>query len=227
MNSRKVLWIVGVVVLVGALIAGANYYFVRQMPDLDRPFTPAERYPESIRQESIQKVESAIAELRENPELVSRWLELAVYRKGADDYEGAEDIWLYMTYTWPAEPTAYGNLADLYQSVLVEPRKAEKYWKKYIEVAPANYDIGAYRSLHDLYRTKLSNPDRAREILLQALKENPETTDLIIPLAVFERMQGNVDAARMYFTQAKEIADKLGNTSLSSILNEELKALEQ
>ena len=215
----------GVLVLLGALGAGAYWIEGSRMPDLDRPFTPAERYPEDIRQMSRDKVNAATAELRENPDLINRWLEIAVYRKGADDFEGAEEIWVYLTRKWPNEPTAYANLADLYQSVLNEPRKAERYLKKYIDVAPEGYAVSAYRNLHDLYRTKLASPEKARDILLQGLEAYPNETDLLVPLAVFERDRGNTEEARTFFARAKNIADRLGNTALSQILAEELRKL--
>jgi tetratricopeptide (TPR) repeat protein len=221
-HARKLVWVLGVVVLIVAAVFGVQYFTARQMPDLDRPFTPAERFPESIREESINNVNAAIAELKDNPDLISRWLQIAVYRKGADDFEGAEEIWLYLTHKWPDDPTAYANLADLYQSVLNEPQKAETYWKKYLKVAPEGYDISGYRSLHDLYRTKLANPEKARAILLEGIEEHPDTTDLLIPLAVFERDNGSKEEAMKYFIEAQRVAESLGNTALVDLLAEEL-----
>ncbi len=224
-TQRKLLWALGIIVLLGSICAGWYWFDMNRVPDLDRPFTPAERYPESIRQESINRVNAAIAELRENPELVSRWLEVAVYRKGADDYEGAEEIWRYMTRKWPEDATAYGNLANLYQDELNKPEKAARYWKKYLKVAPQGYDVAGYRALHDLYRTKLADRESAKNILLEGLAKYPENTDLLIPLAVFERDGGSKEEAVNYFTEAKKVADSTNNAALSAILAEELQKL--
>lgn len=216
----------GAVILLALIAGGAGYYYSStRMPDLDRPFTPAERFPEDIRQQSIERVNAATAELRKNPDLISRWLEIAVYRKGADDFKGAEEIWKYLTRKWPEDATAYGNLADLYQSVLDKPKSAEQYWKKYLEVVPKDYNIAAYRSLHDLYRTKLDSPEKAREILGRGIEEHPEETGLIVALAVFERDQENTEEARALFLRARDIAIRVGNTALSDILAEELQKL--
>lgn len=223
--TLKLLWGIGAPVIVGVFALGYFYTAVPRIPPLDRPFTPASRYPEDIRQLSIDKVNAATAELRENPDLVSRWLEIAVYRKGADDFDGAEEIWIYMTKKWPGDPTAYANLANLYQLELNKPRAAARYWRKYIEIVPEGYRVAGYRSLHDLYRTKLADEDKARDVLLEGLARYPDSTDLMVPLAVFERDRGNLDEARTYFTQAKDIADRLGNAALSSILAEELEKL--
>ena len=222
-RNTPVLVIAGLVLT--AAIAGGAYFFTRepQIPDLDRQFTPLARFPQDIQDEAKRKVESAIAELRENPDLVSRWLEVAVYRKNADDFDGAEKIWLYLTSRWPEDPVAYNNLADLYQNYTKDYDRAEKYWRTLIGLQPAN--IPAYRNLHDLYKDKLADLKAAESILREGLERNPRTLDLLIPLAIFKRERGRQEEARALFTEAKEEALQQGKEALAELLQGELQNL--
>lgn len=225
LTGKRLLIIAGVLVLVLLGVGAGSYLYLKEpsIPDLGRPFVPASRLPKDIQDESIKKVASATAELRENPERISRWLEVAVYRKNADDLEGAEEIWVYLTSHWPDNPIPYNNLADLYQNYTNEPRRAEDYWRKLITLRPDH--IPAYRNLHDLYRTKLADDPQAEAILREGLEKNPGILDLLIPLAIFERDRGKTDAALAHFEEAKKGADTQGNKQLAGLLQGEIDKL--
>lgn len=181
MENRNFLYSSIILALIVAF--GAGYYFFggNRMPNLDRPFTPRADLPESIQKEASDRVAAATQGLRENPDTLVLWLELAVYRKGANDLEGAEEIWLYAVQKWPEDPVAYNNLADLYQNYLNNYTKAEVYWRKLIERTPRN--TAAYRNLSDLYRYKLDDLQKARAILEEGLEKNPNHPDLVNYLA--------------------------------------------
>ena len=170
-----------VIVLVAAFLAGYYFFGGNRVPNLDRPFTPRADLPESIQKEASDRVAAATQGLRENPDTLVLWLELAVYRKGANDLEGAEEIWLYATQKWPEDPVSYNNLADLYQNYLNDNGKAELDWRKRIGLTPQN--AGGYRNLSDLYRYKLNDMGRARTILEEGLEKNPNHPDLVNYLA--------------------------------------------
>ncbi len=68
-----------------------------------------------------------IAALSKNAQDYNAWMNLAVINKIAGDYHSAEAIWLYVTKAWPQSPTAFSNLADLYQNFLHDPAKAKLY----------------------------------------------------------------------------------------------------
>lgn len=228
MNIRPVFFLSALATVI--LLGGGLYFLATTLnpsaPDLDRPFTPLSTHPESIQEDARAKVKNAVAQLSENPELTSAWLELAVYRKGAGDYEGAEEIWLYMTRHWPEDVVAYGNLADLYQNYLDRPKTAEAYWRKILDIRTDLVPV--YRNLHDLYRTKLNDSQKARAILEQGLsviEEARDKIDLLVPLAIFERDQGNLERAREHFIAAKQMADFIGQVELAGLLQAELDKL--
>lgn len=177
MENRNFLYGGIILALIGAFAAGYYFFGSSQTPDLDRPFTPRADLPESIQKEASDRVAAATQGLRENPDTLVLWLELAVYRKGANDLEGAEEIWAYAVRKWPEDPVAYNNLADLYQNYLGNYQKAEVYWRKLIELTPTN--IAVYRNLSDLYRYKLNDMEKARAILEEGLEKNPNHPDLV------------------------------------------------
>ena len=174
---KRVAFISVAVLCIGALAWGGYTYVNRPpaMPDLDLRFTPRADLPQVIRDESVQRVAAAAAELRDNPDLISRWLEIASQRKGANHFEGAEEILLYAAFRWPDDAVVLNNLADLYQNYLNEYRKAEAYWQKLIALEPEN--ISAYRNLADLYRFKTTEYPKAIATLEKALAIATESGD--------------------------------------------------
>ncbi len=212
-------------VLILAVAGAAWYLLLRETtPDLDYPYTPRADLPESVQEESAAKVAQAKTELRDNPELMSRWLELAAQYKGVYDYEFAEEIYLYVIEKWPEEVTAYGNLADMYRYELKQYDDSVTYWRKVVALKPDF--IAAYRELHYLYRYNIES-DASTMIapLEEGLVANPNNTDLLIPFANYYRDVAKDNAkAREYFLKARAAAAALGNTRLVGQIDAELKA---
>lgn len=227
--QKKTIAVAGIIVALLFVACGGAYYYLTQynsMPNLDRPFEPRADLPESIREESRQKVATAIEKLKADPSLINNWLEVAVYRKSAGDYQGAEEIWKYLTVQWPQDTVAYNNLADLYQNYLNRPGEAEYYWRKFLSLVPTS--VPAYRNLHDLYRTRLNDLERAEAILEEGLsvtEEARDRIDLLVPLAIFQRDHGKLEEARENFDTAKQMADFIGKVELAGLLQAEIEKL--
>lgn len=145
-------------------------------PNLDRPYTPPKDAPASIQAEDKTAVAAAIAELKKTPDSITNWLQLALYRKNAGDYAGAEEIWDYATKVWQSDIVSYNNLADLYQNYLRDYSKAILYWNKVISLKPDT--ISAYINLATLYRIHLEDTAKAKTTLQAGLKANPNNSDL-------------------------------------------------
>lgn len=211
------------------IVAGLGWYvFLREtMPDLDHTYTPRADLPQDIQDESAAKVAQAVADLRDNPGLISRWLELAAQFKGIYDYEFAEEVYRYVIRQWPEDVTAYGNLADMYRYELKRYDDSAVYWRKVIALKPDF--ISAYRELHFLYRYNIESTEAvAVQPLMEGLTANPGATDLLIPLANYYRDVVKDNAkARHYFTEARAAASEAGNTRLVGQIDEELRALPQ
>ncbi len=146
-------------------------------PDLNRPYTPPESTPADVQASDKKAVSDAVVQLKSNPNQLDYWLQLALYRKNANDFSGAEEIWLYCVARWPTDPVAYNNLADLYQNYLHEYPKAVAYWDKLMAVQPEN--ISAYVNLAALYNSNLHDPTNAKATIGKGLKANPNNPDLL------------------------------------------------
>jgi tetratricopeptide (TPR) repeat protein len=220
--------IVGVVVI---LIIVVGFYMIftkaEDMPDLDRPFTTLETYPDDIRVQMEESYASAVAELKDDPTLKSRWLEIAVLRKNADDFEGAEEIWLYISTSerWEDDTTALNNLGDLYQYYLKDFAKAEEMLRTSLMRNSA--EIAVYKNLHDLYRYRhQQETDLAEKVLLEGLEKNPENSiDLLVTLALYYKDTDRFEDARTRLLEARGLAETTGDSSYLKVVNTELSTL--
>ncbi len=224
-NKKAPVLVIAVVVL--ALLGGAYYAWHNRNPEvavLNKPFIVPDRFDPTIKAEMEAKVKQATEDLRANPELKNSWLEIAVYRKAIEDYDGAEAIWLHVADHWPEDTIAFNNLGDLYANYLKDYPRAEKYLLKTVELKP-DY-IPGYRNLYDLYHNNYKqDTNAATDILLKGLEKNPKSTDLLISLAVHYKETGKTEEARTYFEKALTEAKAEGNTSLETTLRAELAAL--
>jgi hypothetical protein len=145
-------------------------------PDLNRAYTPPSNLPANVQADSKKAVAAAVKQLKIDPNHLAYWLQLAVYRKGAGDYAGAEEIWVYCTKVWPKDPLSYQNLGDLYGNYLHDYPKAVAYWTKGSELEPKN--ISVYLSLATVQNVNMHDTAAARATLEAGLKANPGNVDL-------------------------------------------------
>lgn len=152
-----------------------------QKPNLDRPYTPLSTLPQNVQNDNKKLVATAVTQLKFDPNGIAYWLQLAGLRKGANDFAGAEEIWVYATKRWPKDPIAYNNLADLYENYLHDYTKAKIYWNQLIALSPDN--ISAYLNLATMYNINLKDTVSAKATLQAGLKANPNSTELKNALA--------------------------------------------
>lgn len=124
---------------------------------------------------------------KDNPEHIAAWLQVAILKKAIGDYEGARDIWLYVTAARPHEATAFFNLGDLYTNYLKDYASAEKNYQNAIKAEPKN--AMGYLGLSELYvffyKEKAA---QAEQILKQGIAANPGDVNLQKALArLYER----------------------------------------
>lgn len=114
---------------------------------------------------------------KESPEYIAAWLQTAILKKTIEDYEGARDIWIYVTIARPREATAFLNLGDLYTNYLKDYPKAEKNYQGAIKAEPKN--VMGYLGLSDLYiffyKEKAA---QAEQVLKQGIAANPDDANL-------------------------------------------------
>ncbi len=183
--------------------------------------------------EAKQIVNGKIAKLREtlskNPNDYSAWMNLALQYKSAGDYEGAREIWEYISRIYTSEGTALHNMGDLYHHFLNDFAKAEQYYLRSIDV---NKAVGMnYMALHELYRYSYKQDTAlAADILKNGITNvgGNQVIDMYQALGFYYKEEKNdVANAIVYFTKARDGAEKAGNTALAAQFNDELSALKK
>ena len=124
---------------------------------------------------------------KESPEYIAAWLQTATLKKAIEDYEGARDIWVYVTIARPHEATAFLNMGDLYTNYLKDYPKAEKNYEGAIKADPKN--VMGYLGLSDLYIFFYKEKtEQAEQVLKQGIAANPSDVNLTKALArLYER----------------------------------------
>lgn len=140
-----------------------------QYPPLDRPFSFPASYPVEAKKIMADKIAATVAVLKKDPNQYGEWVNLGLFRNGMDDWEGARQIWEFLTVMSPSQPAPFANLANLYAFSLKDPVRAEANLKKAIEKSPKEASL--YRLGYEIYRFVLKDDARAREVLDQGIAE--------------------------------------------------------
>lgn len=142
-------------------------------------------------------------DVKDTPELVSSWLQLAVLKKIIGDYIGARDIWEYVSVIKPQEEVSFKNLGDLYWHYLPDYPRSEKNFQTAIKNKPD--DTSTYISLSELYRYSYKEKENlALGILNEGLKSNPGDLNLIKAIAYFYEDTGDRVKALEWWQKAQE-----------------------
>lgn len=190
-------------------------------PDLDRTYTIPERYPVSYRESMSAKIKLATETLKADPTRTAVWLDLALYRKQIDDYEGAREIWEYLTRVLPGNSVAFANLGDLYHVYLKDYLRSENYYRTAIKLDPV--EIGYYIALHDLYRYSYKKDTTlAADVLKEGLAHSPKSVELLMFLGRYYRDSGDVSNSRKYLSSARDYARAEGRSDIVSQIEAEL-----
>ena len=187
MSMKKIKIIVQIIILI-LICVGLFFYFTHQnkktssvLPEVHKiEFKPKENLDPTIRERYWKYFIHNKKAIEKNPNDVNLWLNLGTIMKVIGNLDQAEEVWLYITKKWPDDPTAYGNLADLYTNFKKDYNKAEKYWKKAIEKCKnINCALIYYRNLYEFYVYHLKDKNKAKQILKQALEKYPNEEDFI------------------------------------------------
>lgn len=139
-------------------------------PDLNQEVPISASLSEEVKKVLTANTAATISELKAHPDDQGGWLKLAIYKKTAGDYKGAEEIWQYLTIINPQGYVAYNNLGDLYAYFLKDYNKAEINFLKALELSPQQSFL--YRSLYEFYLYALKDEVKAKAILEKGIKLN-------------------------------------------------------
>lgn len=145
------------------------------IPDLDREikvYSPD--ISEDAQKIAISKIKEAVSFLKKDNKSEDYWLELGRLRNMIGDYEGAKEVWEYISAVSPKSSTSFNNLGELYAYYLKDNAKAEKNYAKAIENDPSAIYI--YRNFFDFYRFVAKDPTKARALLEKGIAANPSSS---------------------------------------------------
>jgi len=148
-----------------------------ELPTLRRPVRVPNSWSPDAKEIITKKINDAISDLNKNPNDFSRWLDLAIFWKTIDDYEGAREVWEFLTTVAPSDAISFGNLGDLFGFYLKDSQKAEYYFLQAIEKSPA--EAGLYYRTAEFYRDILGDKSKALAIVERGLKEIPNEASLV------------------------------------------------
>ena len=194
------------------------------MPSLTRKIMFTDSVPQNARASITAKIDFFRAKLDKDPTAANDWLDLALWYHTANDYQGAKEIWEFLSDHIPNETTSLDNLGKLYHFDLKEFAKAETYFQKSITVDPNH--ITPYLELHTLYRYSYKmNTTLAVDILEKAAKQFPTDTDALSLLGAYWRDKGDSAKARAAYERALDRARKAQNLDQIKAFGDELAKL--
>ena len=158
----------------------------QKYPSLDRPLVFPQSYPEEARNIMSDKMNATISALKKDPNQYGEWLNLGIFRNGINDYEGARQIYEFLTVTSPSQPAPFANLANLYAFSLKDPVRAEANLKKAIEKGPL--EMSVYRLGYEFYRFVRKDDTLAKETLTKGIAKT-SSPDLQYLLDHYDELQ--------------------------------------
>jgi tetratricopeptide (TPR) repeat protein len=191
------------------------------LPNLDRKIQFGASVPADFRAELQAQVNTAVAHLKADPTDAPDWYNLAIFYHEAEDYQGAAEIWQFLTEAAPKDTTAYENLGKLYHLDLKDFPKAEMYFKEAIAVDPG--DLSAYVELYQLYLYSYKqNTSAAVDTLTSAGQHFSTSTTPYDLLGQYYRDKGDSVNARAAFQKAIDIARANGDITAMDRIGDEL-----
>ena len=211
----------------GSIIPSVSFAkLINHMPSLERPVNfPADFSAEAHTLWNNQVAKDTSA-LKKDPTDVATWLNLAIMYRMVGDYDGAVEIWKYISANYPKEAVSLHNLGEYYFHTAKDYARAEEYYRASITIAP-QFAIN-YTDLYEMYRYVYTAKASAAS---EALKEGiahvsaPEAIDLAVTLAGYYRDIGDIADARTYFMQARAGAKAAHNAGLIYQIDQQLTAL--
>lgn len=193
-------------------------------PNLDRGIRFSDSIPAEIRPLIQKKADEAIAKLKNDPTDAGAWLNLALWYKTANDFDGAREVWEFLVQAAPQDTTSIENLAKMYHFDLQEYVKAEQYFKQ--SLALSRTRIEPYLGLFELYSLSYKKDTSAAvDIIRAAEKVFPQEAGLPFTLGAYYRDRRDIVRARKEFESALTLARAQNSLDLVAQLNAELAKL--
>lgn len=132
--------------------------------------------PAEINKKYEIDVGKIVSILEEKPENFDKWIELGIYRKNINDYEGAMEAWVNATIIQPGNALPESNIGNLLGYYMKDPVNAEKHYLRSIELEP-NVGFWYYQTFM-FYKEVVKDEEKGKAIIEKGVKNNPADTEL-------------------------------------------------
>lgn len=193
-----------------------------QVPSLER-FVFDDSVTASMKQKLTIDMGEAIELLQEDELNRGAWLNLSALRALAGDYDGAEEILLFMTNLWPEDRVVFLNLGTLYGDHMKRDVDAQKSFETALKLDDTN--VQSYLTYHDFLALRPQYQLQAETVLKNGLLKVPKDTMLGFTLARFYQNQGNSAKARATYEDVLGWAREQSDDYLVSRIEEILATL--
>lgn len=208
--SKKIKVIIAIIIFMVVIGFMIYYFFLKKPADpyagvFDWRIVKTDLEPweiEKFSQEFLAVKES----LQQDANQLDGWMQLGMLKKFVGDYKGAEQAWLKANEIRPKNSLSFHALADLYVNFTKEYAKAEPMYRQAIANSLGEqFNILYYRNFFYYYRDYLHQPDKAEEVLLEGIQDNPQSADLVTLLASFYEEKGENSQAIEYYQKSLEL----------------------
>jgi len=148
------------------------------IPDLNRKviFGSGVTLSLDVRKILADKIVALQTSLKKDSKNITTWIDLGIYQKQIGDYDGAILSWKYASDISNDFVSLY-NLANLYAYYLKDKGLAEVYYKQAIARGPTQ--VYLYTQLAEAYRDVFNDLSKARAVIEEGLKKNPNDKTLL------------------------------------------------
>ncbi|MBL7045759.1 MAG: hypothetical protein ISR99_01895 [Parcubacteria group bacterium] len=193
-------------------------------PDIDRETVFATALVE-LKELTAEGFKKTRENLHEEPYSMNDWLDLAIHYKTVDDFDGAKEVWEYLTLAAPNNSVPFNNLGDLYHFYLHDFPKAEGYMKDAIKRAN---DPSYFLNLYQLYKLSYKKDTNLAELaLLDGLKSNQGNINILMALAKHYEDLGEGAKAITRYKEAKQHAQLVGDIPLVGVIDQAIARVEK
>jgi hypothetical protein len=145
-------------------------------PNFSKPLVFPATFTDAQKKDVQTHVDQYVAELKKDKLTFNAWIDLGLYRKNVQDYQGAFEAWNYASLIQPTNALPVINTASLYGYDVHDQVKAEKYYLKAIGVEPT-LEYGYFVTAM-YYQEVLNDIPKAISIVEKGIKAIPSSLEL-------------------------------------------------
>ena len=193
-------------------------------PKLGRTIEMPDRFSPEAATILRNNIATLTTQLEKDPNSFQAWSDLAIQYKIIDDFEGAAEIWEFLSIAAEGNTDSRVNLGNLYHFQLKNYERSESTFKDIISIN--NGIVEAYVGLYELYRYSYkTDTTLAVDILKEGIIAIPNNIDIRMLLAsYYTDLEMNIEA-KVVYEEALTLANTIGDTNIIAIIEAAIESL--